>query len=160
MIGHFKNELNTGFALLYAIILISVISTIAFGIASISYKQKILASLAIDSGQAFYTADAGMECALYNNKSFPVMNSPIACTDPDPAKLGQILPLKLNTSKGPTHIIWETDPALLPRKESCFSVEYTMPLPPINKESLIVRGYNTCTPNPNRYVERTLRAYF
>jgi len=40
---------------------------LAFGLAlgSLSYKQQVLASSAVQSQYAFYAADAGLECALY-----------------------------------------------------------------------------------------------
>lgn len=146
-----------GFALFYAIIMISVISAIAFGLASITYKQKTLASLAGDSQIAFYAADAGMECALYNNaKIFDYTNlssATIDCFDTAPDKLGQILTL----TKDPSLIVWK----IVGRKESCFSFELIIPQPPADpRPSFSIKGYNTCQINTSRYVERNLRAYF
>ena len=56
---------NRGFALLIAVIFMSVM--LAFGVAlgSLAYKQQVLASSAVESQFAFYAADAGLECALY-----------------------------------------------------------------------------------------------
>jgi hypothetical protein len=151
--NYFKNK--KGFALLYAIVMISVISVIAFGLANISFKQKLLSSLATDSQIAFYASDAGMECALYNNQSIASASN-FPCFDIDPTNFGQIVAM----SKDPLLPIWKFSSS--PRKETCFSVELGMPgVPPANpRPSFISKGYSTCQPNQNRYVERILRAYF
>ena len=54
-----------GFALLVAIIFMSVMLSFGLALGSLSYKQQVLASSAIQSQYAFYAADAGLECALY-----------------------------------------------------------------------------------------------
>jgi hypothetical protein len=56
---------QSGFALLVAIIFMSVMLTFGLSLASLSYKQQVLASNAIQSQYAFYVADAALECALY-----------------------------------------------------------------------------------------------
>jgi len=60
-----KNKNQKGFALLIAVIFMSVMLTLGLALSSLGYKQEILASTAIESQYAFYAADAGMECALY-----------------------------------------------------------------------------------------------
>jgi hypothetical protein len=142
-----------GFALFYVIIMISIISTIAFGLASITYKQKFLSSLSYDSQAAFYAADAGMECALFYNTAIFAQNGAINCYDIAPDNFGQFLTL----TKGSTNTIWKSSI----RKETCFSVELNVPTPPADpRPSFIAKGYNTCQQNQVRYIERTLRAYF
>jgi hypothetical protein len=54
-----------GFALLIAVIFMSVMLTFGLSLGSLAYKQQVLASGAIASQYAFYVADAGLECALY-----------------------------------------------------------------------------------------------
>lgn len=54
-----------GFALLIAIIFMSVMLSFGLALGSLSYKQQVLASSATASQYAFYAADAGLECALY-----------------------------------------------------------------------------------------------
>lgn len=56
---------EAGFALLIAVIFMSVMLSFGLSLGSLSYKQQILASSAIRSQYAFYAADAGLECALY-----------------------------------------------------------------------------------------------
>ncbi len=54
-----------GFALLIAVIFMSVMLTFGLALSSLSYKQQILASSAVESQYAFYAADTAAECALY-----------------------------------------------------------------------------------------------
>lgn len=56
---------HRGFALLIAIVLTSVILSLALALLDIAYKQLILSSTAKQSEIAFYNADSAMECALY-----------------------------------------------------------------------------------------------
>ena len=63
-----------GFALLVAVIFMSVVLTLGLALGSLGYKQQILASGAIASQYAFYAADAGMECALYADQQLDYFN--------------------------------------------------------------------------------------
>ncbi len=54
-----------GFALLVAVVFMSVMLALGLALGSIVYKQQVLASSAIDSQYAFYAADSALECALY-----------------------------------------------------------------------------------------------
>jgi hypothetical protein len=55
---------HTGFALLIAIIFVSVVLALSTTLSSLGYKQQLLASTAARSQYAFYAADALLECAL------------------------------------------------------------------------------------------------
>jgi hypothetical protein len=59
---------EAGFALLIAVIFMSVMLAIGLALSSLSYKQQVLASGAIQSQYAFYAADAGLECALHGDQ--------------------------------------------------------------------------------------------
>ena len=54
-----------GFTLLIAVIFMSVMLSFGLALASLGYKQQVLASGAIASQYAFYVADTALECALY-----------------------------------------------------------------------------------------------
>lgn len=58
-------KIHEGFALLIAIIFMSVMLTFGLTLSSVAYKQEILSSTAIQAQYAFYAADAGLECLLY-----------------------------------------------------------------------------------------------
>lgn len=54
-----------GVTLLVAVILSSVVLSVAMALLDVAYKQQLLASTAKQSQVAFYNADSAMECALY-----------------------------------------------------------------------------------------------
>lgn len=56
---------KTGFALLFSVLIASIMLSIALAIFNIVYKELILSSAVKNSQFAFYAADAGLECALY-----------------------------------------------------------------------------------------------
>ena len=61
----FCTSFNRGFAMLFTVLIVSLILTIAIGISNITFKQLLLSNLANDSQIAFYEADSAAECALY-----------------------------------------------------------------------------------------------
>lgn len=151
----FKFTINNryGFALFFTVVIISVISAIAFGLASITLKQKNLSSLAYDSQTAFYAADAGMECALFRNQSIFSTSQTFDCFDFAPNNFG----LSVTMSKSLSGNFW----SISPRDETCFSIELLPANPPNEpRVSFSVKGYNTCKQNNIRYIERNLRAFF
>lgn len=56
---------SRGFALLIAVIFMTVMLTFGLALGALGYKQQVLASSAVESQYAFYAADAALECALY-----------------------------------------------------------------------------------------------
>lgn len=56
---------DRGFALLIAIIFMSVMLLFGLALGSLGFKQQQLVSSALGSQYAFYVADAALECALY-----------------------------------------------------------------------------------------------
>ena len=65
---------SSGFALLVAVIFMSVMLSIGLTMASLGYKQTILVSAALGSQKAFYAADTALECALYYDQRPDVFN--------------------------------------------------------------------------------------
>lgn len=85
---HFSFEQRSrkrGFALLIAIVFTSVMLTFGIALASIAYKQEVLASGAIASQYAFYVADAALECALYADQQQNLFAYTSNLTAPAPA---------------------------------------------------------------------------
>jgi hypothetical protein len=63
-----------GFALLIAVIFMSVMLAFAVTLGTLGYKQVVLASSATQSQYAFYAADAALECALYADQKKDTFN--------------------------------------------------------------------------------------
>lgn len=60
-----KRKSTAGFTLLIAAIFMSVMLSFGIALASLGYKQQVLASLAIESQYAFYATNSAFECALW-----------------------------------------------------------------------------------------------
>jgi Tfp pilus assembly protein PilX len=56
---------QTGFALLYAVIVIAVLSSLGSVLANLLVRESRLSATSRQSSRAYYSADAGQECALY-----------------------------------------------------------------------------------------------
>jgi len=59
-----KNQ-KKGFVILFAVILTSIILSVSLGLADITYKEISFATSAKNTGEAFFAADTGAECAIY-----------------------------------------------------------------------------------------------
>ncbi len=75
---------NGGFVLLFAVTLSSIVLAIALGIMNVSLNEVNFGTSARNTNEAFFAADSGAECALFNDKSpskFPTSGSalPITC---------------------------------------------------------------------------------
>ncbi len=68
---HTGKTTEKGYILLMAVLIVSIILSISFGIFALSMKDVILASYLKDSAKAFGAADKGVECALYWDRSAP-----------------------------------------------------------------------------------------
>jgi Tfp pilus assembly protein PilX len=145
-----------GFAMLFTILLVSLILSIAISISNLTLKQAILSGLAKDSGIAFYQADAAVECGLQQTVSldkFPlnttVNNAPatFACGD---------TLMTLDATKSFTdYFMYKTNQT---NNQPCFSIIFDK----ANADGLsrvTGSGFNVCTQTP-RQVERTLEAKY
>jgi len=79
---------KAGFAMLYAVLLGSLLMAIGIAIASISTRELVLSSAGRESQFAFYAADTGAECALYwdiTQGIFSTTTDPVAACNFNPA---------------------------------------------------------------------------
>ena len=63
-----KRNNEEGFALLFSVLLSSIILAIALGVSSVALKEIKFGTSAKDSNEAFFAADTGIECALFNDR--------------------------------------------------------------------------------------------
>jgi hypothetical protein len=69
-----KNE--KGVAILFTILLTSVLLLVALGISSVAFKEQIFSAEAREASKAFFAADTGIECALYVDSAGLFANPP------------------------------------------------------------------------------------
>ena len=67
-------DTERGFALLVAVIFMSVMLTLGLMLGSLAFKQVQLTSTALRAQTAFYAADAALECTLYADQKQDVFN--------------------------------------------------------------------------------------
>lgn len=145
-----------GFAMLFTVLIISLILTIALSISDVTFKQSILSGLVKDSQIAFYQADAGIECALYYDVSKELFSNTMAVSAaPQTLTCGNHV-LQINTAKSATGYFEYTDSAK-GTNAPCFSIV-------VDKQNLAQttvqsHGNNICT-QTRRQVERSLEATY
>ncbi len=64
-----KVKKNKGFVILFAVMISSIILAITLAVANIALKEIKFGTSAKDTNDAFFAADAGAECVLFNDKS-------------------------------------------------------------------------------------------
>ncbi len=148
---------TNGFAMLFTVLIMSIILTIAVGISNQTYKQTILSSLAKDSQIAFYQADRGTECGMYYDltlNTFPRFdpNQPTNVT-PSSIRCGES-PLELDPSSSQDYYVFVETPNT--PSDPCLTLIFDKTT---SISKVIGRGYNVCTDSPRR-VERQLEVHY
>ncbi len=152
-----QHTTTNGFAMLFTVLVMSLILTIAVGISNTTFKQTILSSLAKDSQAAFYQADSAMECALYYditkewfalNLSLDQVPLTLACGD---------AVLSLDTIVSSQNYLLYTQRVTDPTK-GCFGILFDKATNPLFSV-VQAKGYNVCQDNP-RKVERVLEVRY
>ena len=64
-----KIKKNKGFVLLFAVVVSSIILAVTLAVANVSLKEIKFSTSAKDTNDAFFAADTGAECALFNDRS-------------------------------------------------------------------------------------------
>ncbi len=147
----FKEPNQNGYAILFSVIMISVISTITIGLLNSTYKQLILSSLARDSQTAFYESDIATECALYSDIVKNRGEDPFI--DGESWSCGNFL-LDVNLSSD-GYVLNTTDPE---STDPCFNIIVTKTDNGDGTLSTKTRskGYNICDRSNKRTVEREI----
>jgi Tfp pilus assembly protein PilX len=157
-----KYQKNTGFAMLFTVLIISIILAIGLGIADLTYKQTLLSDTARDSQLAFYQADSGVECGMYlsltegqlprgtnfnaSDQTHPGVPSQYTCG----ANIITLLPGSSYTD----HFVYEEN---VTGSAPCFSVTFDKTDPV--KDEVSSSGFSTCSPTAEQ-VERGLEVSY
>lgn len=149
---------NGGYAILFAVVIIGIITLITIGLSDAAYKQKILSSVAKDSAIAFYQADIASECALYVDSLYNVDNTLI----PSDFKCNNKSISFSNSTNGSISTYdLELSNADETSKNKCFRifVEKTDNIDNISTK-IIAYGYNICDKESLRTVERKIEVSY
>jgi len=158
-----KKNKQSGYAILFTVIVISAISVIAAGLSSSAYKQLILSSLARDSQMAFYQSDLATECALYADWVKSVQDPNFFKTSENRWKCGN-RDLKVTyIDKGGGNYFYTLLPTDVDsyHSKSCFQITVEKNIVveeglPIEKTTIFAKGYNICDLDNPRTVEREI----
>src|SRR6185369_14054407 len=171
-----KINKQKGFAMLFAVLVSSVLLAIGISIFNLTVKELLLSSSGRESQFAFYAADTGSECAFY----WDFKGSSIFATSTDERTPSPSAPDCVDSS-GATQAI--TINNYLARTSTSASTQFSLIIPNVNalgasapycatvtvtktlnagviETSIDSRGYNTCvTTDPGR-VERALKVTY
>ena len=139
-------KLKSGFTLLVAIVVTSMLLLVSFVVVNVALKQLVLANSSQESQYAFYNSDSGMECAIYwdlKNSSGP---SAFSTTTP-------------STISCNNNSLLVGGPANDPSSVFSLNLEKGRSIVTVTKASnglttIDSRGYNTCDNSVSRRFER------
>lgn len=157
-----KHTTQKGYAILFAVVIVSVISVIAFGLSNSTYKQVILSSVASGSQLAFFQSDMATECALYADKVLDLGNP----TNPESAwvcghyfKGGKFSHFQITRSEDGTR--YSLVPTGSITTDPCFEFDVAKSSVSDPAETVIKsRGYNSCDKSNLRTVEREIKVTY
>lgn len=145
-----KMKSQKGYALLFTIMIISVITVITAGLINASTKQLILSSLAKDSQVAFYQADTAADCAFYfdlvkiEKEGDVVDGSTWSCGGHELTVSGKLSKYKLVS--------------IPDGNNPCFNIEVSRD--PLKETLVTATGYNTCNFSSPKVVQRKIEVRY
>jgi hypothetical protein len=153
-ITNFKTK-KGGYAILFTVVVVGIISMITIGLSNAIYKQLILSSVAKDSTTAFYQADIASECAIYmdsesssGNPSTPPAVSTWTCG-------GQSLQYTAASN------VYNLEPVNPSSSSVCFRAVITKTETTTEITTQIeAKGYNICDKANSRTVERAIKVNY
>lgn len=151
------NKQQSGFAMLFTVLIISLILSIAVSISNITLKQAVLSNLAKDSGIAFYQADAGVECGMYQDSigAFPYVKVGDTFTPPASFTCGKYVMNYDNTRSSNNKYIYFTK-SLENSSLPCLAIVFDKTGAKYKVQGM---GFNICKDSARR-VERTLEVKY
>lgn len=147
-----------GFALLYTVVIVSLILSITAGISNIVFKQSLLSNLATDSQIAFYQADNAAECAMYLLNNTNANFDPTGPVTPFFCSTTQSYELDAANSSIPGLTIYSPAATTLSSSSPCSSITIDQTDP--SKTVIEAHGFNVCNSANPRHIERVLQVTY
>ncbi len=149
-----KKDSQKGFAMLFTVLVISIILSISIGISNITFKQNILSSIAKDSQVAFFVADTGIECGLLHDLNTSQFARGVTSV-PSTLSCGNMVFEYDDLASEQDRFVYKENVSNL--NNPCRVIIFDKTNSSLN--SVKSRGYNICKQTP-RQVERALEAKF
>lgn len=144
-----------GFALLYAIVVSSIILAIALGVSNIALKEVMFSTSAKDANEAFYAADTASECALYYDNNGET-NAYFGDSPADTSCNGKSFSVGTSIAGGTYDIIWTFKISQLSTSEKACAVVSVEKKDDNTETKITSVGYNNggvvageCNPTAN-----------
>jgi len=149
-----KKNTKSGYAILFTLVIITIMMTFAMGMSNSMLKEMLLSSTASNSQTAFYQADTAGECAIYlaTHNADLSLGLPINCginTNGSPV-LMNVTTTALNK--------YSLAPAQPSSPDPCFNIEIDKSAAPLT--TVRARGYNICDQNSGGRIERGIEITF
>ena len=157
-----KNKINSGFVLLFSIMISSIILLITLGVSNIALKEINFTISAKDTNDAFFAADTGAECALFNDKTSGGLESAFIENGSGVSCLGTTITFTNPPSSSPWNFVLT---GLGSTGKACAKVTVKKDIfDGLNTTTIISKGYNNndtstdtgCSPASNaveRFIE-------
>lgn len=149
-----SSRTNGGYAILFAVIMVSIIAMISVGLVNTTYKHLILSSLASDSEVAFYQSDIASECALYADVILNITNDKTQNFNCGQDAKNNNLSFKVTKISA---IFFKVTPSNPAKNSPCFNFDIIKTVAPPVHTTIFARGYNLCDSNNIRTVERSIK---
>jgi Tfp pilus assembly protein PilE len=146
---------NSGFAMLFTVLIISLMLAIGLGISNLSYKQALLSSLAAQSQLALYQADSGVECGMYYSQTQFPRDTQVIDASQQLTCGNNTMSLVNNGSSYTNYFLYQENVA--GPSTPCFSITFDKTDPV--KTVVSARGFSTCQSTPQQ-VERGLNVTY
>lgn len=160
-----KNKNQNGYAILFTVILVSIISLISFGLSNTIYKQLLISSGARDSQISFFQSDMATECALYadifkGGEDLKDGGSFNCGFDKD----GNAYTMNVSLITYGDVNTYTLNPGGVSTTNPCFKIEIrktpNLIFTGAQDTKISASGYNTCNQYGSRTVERTIEVNY
>jgi Tfp pilus assembly protein PilE len=151
-----------GYAILFTVVIVGLISLIAMGLSSTAYKQVIISSAARDSQSAFYESEIVSECVLYADNQTDTFSGTSTTTSLScglkPSGSNYVLDITKAVVGSVTTYTLSPTGSDGTSPDPCFraTVKKDATVPTIVSTELKVKGYNICNLSNIRTVEREI----
>ncbi len=155
-----RTKSNKGFALLIAVVVSTIILTIAISIVNTAIAEVILASTVRNSLTSFYLADTGAECALFWDNIRGSFTDRSAFEPGAPTRIIECSGIRTSVEGGSNVQFWIRNDAQLNAPCSQVTVESTPVDPSHDNVKINAWGFNTCDESSSKRVDRALEVKY
>lgn len=149
-----KIKRDGGYAILFTVVVVGIISMVTIGLSNAAYKQMILSAVARDSTTAFYQADIGAECALYADNEYNMVPPVNTICAGNPLSFNPPVP---NSGVTIYDLILDNETTNL----KCFRINVTKTESTTSIRTKVqALGYNICKKTNARTVERAIEVNY